>query len=82
MDANTKLALKLKDAQTPLVATRDKLECKSKAMDFQVICADEAMLWLENTEGRLKAAEEDLKTKGSCWNWLGRLCLNVKAPPI
>jgi hypothetical protein len=64
MDANTKLALKLKDAQTSLVATRDKLECKSKAMDFQVICANEATLRLENTEGRLKAAEEDLKTQG------------------
>jgi hypothetical protein len=58
------LALKLKDAQTSLVATHDKLERKSKALDFQVICADEATLRLENTEGGLKAAEEDLKTYG------------------
>jgi hypothetical protein len=56
------LALELENVQTSLVATRDKLERKSKALDFQVIRADEATLRLENTEGRLKAIEEDLKT--------------------
>jgi hypothetical protein len=61
-DANAKLALELENVETSLVATRDKLERKSKALDFQVIRADEATLRLENTEGRLKAVEEDLKT--------------------
>jgi chromosome segregation ATPase len=63
-DANATLALELENAQTSLVATRDKLERKSKALDFQVIRADEATLRLENTEGKLKAAEEDSKTQG------------------
>jgi hypothetical protein len=40
------------------------LKRKSKALDFQEIRADEAALRLENTEGRLKAVEEDLKTQG------------------
>jgi hypothetical protein len=39
------------------------LDSKSKALDFQVICVDEAMLRLKNTESRLKAAEEDLKNQ-------------------
>jgi hypothetical protein len=42
-DTNTTLALELENAQTSLIATRDKLDSKSKALDFQVICADEAM---------------------------------------
>jgi hypothetical protein len=58
------LALELEDAQTSLFATHDKLEHKSKALDFQVICVDEAALQLENTESRLKTVEEDLKTQG------------------
>jgi hypothetical protein len=39
------------------------LDSKSKALDFQVIRADEAMLRLKNVESRLKAAEEDLKNQ-------------------
>jgi hypothetical protein len=39
------------------------LDSKSKILDFQVIRADEAILWLKNTESWLKAAEEDLKTQ-------------------
>jgi hypothetical protein len=60
-DANTTLALELENTQTSLAATLDKLDSKSKALDFQVIRADEAMLRLKNTESRLKAAKEDLK---------------------
>jgi hypothetical protein len=37
------------------------LDSKSKALDFQVIHANEAMFWLKNAESRLKVAEEDLK---------------------
>jgi hypothetical protein len=55
------LALKLKNTQISLAATRDKLDTKSQALDFQVIRADEAMLQLKNVESRLKAVEEDLK---------------------
>jgi hypothetical protein len=55
------LALELKNARTSLIATCNKLDSKSKALDFQVICADKAVLWLKNAESRLKAAEEDLK---------------------
>jgi hypothetical protein len=58
------LALKIENVQTTLVAPHDKLERKSKALYFQVIHADEAALLLENTKGRLKAVEEDLKTQG------------------
>jgi hypothetical protein len=57
------LALDLENAQTSLAATRDKLDSKSKALDFQVIRADEAMLRLKNAESRLKATEEDLKNQ-------------------
>jgi hypothetical protein len=57
------LALVLENAQTSLAATRDKLDSKSKALDFQVIRADEAILWLKNAESRLKAVEEDLKNQ-------------------
>jgi hypothetical protein len=39
------------------------LDSKLKALDFQVIRADEAMLWLKNAESRLKIAEEDLKNQ-------------------
>jgi hypothetical protein len=62
-DANTTWALELENAQTSLAATRDKLNCKSQALDFQVIRADEAMLWLKNADSRLKAAEEDSKNQ-------------------
>jgi chromosome segregation ATPase len=62
-DANAALALELENTQTSLAATRDKLDSKSQALDFQVIRADEAMLWLKNAESRLKAAEEDLKNQ-------------------
>jgi hypothetical protein len=57
------LALELKIARTSLAATRDKLDSKSKALDFQVIRADEAVLWLKNTKSRLKTVEEDLKNQ-------------------
>jgi hypothetical protein len=33
-DANTTLALELENAQTSLATTRDKLDSKSKALDF------------------------------------------------
>jgi hypothetical protein len=33
-DANTTLTLELENAQTSLAATRDKLDSKSKALDF------------------------------------------------
>jgi hypothetical protein len=57
------LALELETAHTSLAATHDKLESKSKALDFQVIHADEAMLRPKNAKRRLKAAEEDLKNQ-------------------
>jgi uncharacterized protein with gpF-like domain len=57
------LALELETAHTSLAATHDKLESKSKALDFQVIHADEAVLRLKNAERRLKATEEDLKNQ-------------------
>jgi hypothetical protein len=60
-DVNATLALELENAQTFLAATRDKLDSKSKALHFQVICANEAMLWRKNAESRLKATEEDLR---------------------
>jgi hypothetical protein len=59
-DANATLALELETTHTSLAATRDKLDSKSKALDFQVICADEVVLRLKNAESRLKATEEDL----------------------
>jgi hypothetical protein len=43
-DANTTLTLELENARTSLAATCDKLDTKSKALDFQVIRVDEAML--------------------------------------
>jgi hypothetical protein len=39
------------------------LDSKLKALDFQVIHADEAMLRLKNVESWLKATEEDLKNQ-------------------
>jgi hypothetical protein len=57
------LALELKNTQTSLTATRDKLDSKSKALDFQVIRVDEAMLRLKNVKSWVKAAEEDLKNQ-------------------
>jgi hypothetical protein len=53
--------LELETAHTSLAATRDKLNSKSKALDFPVIRADETVLQLKNAESRLEAAEEDLK---------------------
>jgi hypothetical protein len=55
--------LELETAHTTLAATCDKLDSKSKALDFQVIHADEAVLRLKNAESRLKVAEEDLKNQ-------------------
>jgi hypothetical protein len=57
------LALELENVQTSLAATRDKLDSKSKAQDFQVIHADEAMLQLQNAKSRLKDAEEYLRNQ-------------------
>jgi hypothetical protein len=57
------LTLELETTQTSLAATRDKLDSKSKALDFQLIRADEAVLRLKNAEGRLIAAEEDLNNQ-------------------
>jgi hypothetical protein len=62
-DSNATLVLELETAQTSLAATRDKLNSKSKVLDFQVICADEAVLRLKNAESQLKTAEEDLKNQ-------------------
>jgi hypothetical protein len=53
----------LETAQTSLVATRDKINNKSKALDFQVIHADEAVLRLKNAKSQLEATEEDLKNQ-------------------
>jgi hypothetical protein len=53
--------LELETAHTSLAATHDKLDSKSKALDFQVISDDEVVLWLKNVESRLEATEEDLK---------------------
>jgi hypothetical protein len=47
-DANATMTLELENARTSLTATRDKLDSKLKAPDFQVIRADEAMLRLKN----------------------------------
>jgi hypothetical protein len=57
------LALELENARTSHVATRDKLDSKSKALDIQVIHADEVVFRLKNAESRLKTAEEDLKNQ-------------------
>jgi hypothetical protein len=57
------MALELENAQTSIAATRDNLDSKSKALDFQVIHANEGMLRLKNAEIRWKAAEEDLKNQ-------------------
>jgi hypothetical protein len=62
-DVNATLVLKLETAQTSLAATRDKLNNKSKALHFQVIRADEAVVRLKNAESQLEAAEEDLKNQ-------------------
>jgi hypothetical protein len=58
------LALEQENVQASLDATSDKLERKSKALDFQVIRADEAALRLKNTKCKFKTAEEDFKTQG------------------
>jgi uncharacterized protein with gpF-like domain len=57
------LALELENVQTSLAATHDKLDSKSKALDFQLIHADEAMLQLQNAKSRLKDAEEYLRNQ-------------------
>jgi chromosome segregation ATPase len=57
------MALELENARTSLAATHDKLDSKSKALDFQVIRADEAMFRLKNAESWLKSVEEDLKNQ-------------------
>jgi poly-gamma-glutamate capsule biosynthesis protein CapA/YwtB (metallophosphatase superfamily) len=62
-DANATLALELETAQTSLAATHDKLDSKSKALDFQVIRVDEVVLQLKNAESRLIAAKEDLNNQ-------------------
>jgi hypothetical protein len=62
-DDNATLALELENARTSLVTTCDKLDSKSKALDFQVIRVDDAVLELKNAESRLKATEEDLKNQ-------------------
>jgi hypothetical protein len=62
-DANATLALELENVWTSVAATCDKLDSKSKALDFQVIRADEDVLWLKNVESRLKDVEEDLKNQ-------------------
>jgi hypothetical protein len=50
-------ALELENAQTSFAATRDKLDSKLNALDFQVFRADEAMLRLKNAESWLKATD-------------------------
>jgi hypothetical protein len=62
-EPNATMTLELENARTSHAATRDKLDSESKALDFQVIRADEAMLWLKNAESRLKTAGEDLKNQ-------------------
>jgi hypothetical protein len=62
-DANATLVLELGTAHTSLAATCDKLNSKSKALDFQVLRADELVLRLKNVESRLEVAEEDLKNQ-------------------
>jgi paraquat-inducible protein B len=62
-DANDTLVLELETLQTSLPTTRDKLNSKSKALDFQVIRADEVVLRLKNAENLLGAIEEDLKNQ-------------------
>jgi hypothetical protein len=57
------LTLELEKAHTSLAATCDKLDSKSKVLDFRVICADEAVLRLKNAESRLEVAKEDLKNQ-------------------
>jgi hypothetical protein len=55
--------LELETTHTSLAATRDKLNSKSNALDFQVIRGDEVVLQLKNAESRLEATEEDLKNQ-------------------
>jgi hypothetical protein len=74
------MALKLENAQTSLAATRDKLDSKSKAADFQVIRADEVMLRVKNAESRLKAAKEDLKNQRQLLESVRKLHLCAKTP--
>jgi peptidoglycan hydrolase CwlO-like protein len=74
------LALELENAQTSLAASCDKLDSKSKDLNFQVICADEVMLRLKNAESRLKAAEEDLKNQRQRLELAQKTSLSVKSP--
>jgi tetraacyldisaccharide-1-P 4'-kinase len=55
--------LELETTHTSLAAMRDKLNSKSKALDFQVIRSGEAVLRRKNAESRLEVAEEDLKNQ-------------------
>jgi hypothetical protein len=57
------MTLELENACASLAATHDKLDSKSKALDFHVIHVDKAIFRLKNTESWLKAAEEDLKNQ-------------------
>jgi hypothetical protein len=57
-DANATLVLELETAHTSLAATRDKLNSESKALDFQVIRADEVVLRLKNAESWWRRPEE------------------------
>jgi paraquat-inducible protein B len=62
-DANVTLALELENVRSSLAATHDKLDSKSKDLDFQVICADEVMLRMKNAQSRLKTVEEDSRNQ-------------------
>jgi uncharacterized tellurite resistance protein B-like protein len=55
--------LSYRTLRTSLIATCDKLDSKSKALYFQVIRADEAVVRLKNAKSRLKAAKEYLKNQ-------------------
>jgi hypothetical protein len=52
--------LEQETAQTSLAATRDKLNSKSKALDFQVIRADEAVLRLKNCNTLIFVKENNI----------------------
>jgi hypothetical protein len=62
--SNKELSQKLEITNTSLTATRDKLASKSASLDNTVILRDEAKLLLAESEEKLWAAEEELKTQG------------------
>jgi phage shock protein A len=80
-DVNAALSLKLDNVETSLAIIQDKLDRKSKALDSQRTRADEAELWLNSVEDKLKTIEADLKAKGLLWNWLKKLWPSAKGPP-